>query len=506
METQALRALLVEIAHLDSALALLNWDQEVFMPQGAAEARAAILASLSARRHDVSISPTLQAEVARLQALPAGTLDEREQALVREAADDLADALKLPTEFVARYAEATSKSQGIWAAARKANTFADFAPALEEVIKLNQEMAGYLGFSDSPYDALLNLYEPGLTSQQITATFTPLKEALVPLLREAVGNEKSSRQQLSGHIPQAEQLDLALEIATALGYDTTHGRLDLSTHPFSTSFHPTDARITTRVDEDDFWVCLGATIHETGHALYEQGLPTVDFGTPLGQAASTGIHESQSRSFENIIGRSKEFWSYWYPKLQARFPIFKLSLDEFLDALNAVSPSFIRVEADELSYNLHIILRTELEQALIEGKLAVRDLPAAWNAKFKEYFGVEVPSDADGVLQDVHWSCGYFGYFPTYTLGNLYSAQLWHAIQKDIPDVMQSVARADFKPFLGWMREHIHQYGRQYLPQDLLMRATGEPLNPKYFSDYLKGKYGSSSNSQSTSAISQTTA
>jgi carboxypeptidase Taq len=497
-QTTHLRELLQEIAHLNAAIALLNWDQEVFMSPGSAQARANTLASLSARHHELVIATVLQNEVTRLEGLPDGALDARETALVREIAHDLRLAVKLPTEFVARITEATSRGQMVWQAARAANDFNQFAPVLEEIIALNREKAEYLGFTNSPYDALLDTFETGLTSSEVTKVFTPLKERLIPLLKQIAARTTAKRSDLEGNFSKESQLQLSRDVATAMGYSFDHGRLDLSTHPFSTSFHPTDARITTRVDEQDFWVCLGASMHETGHALYEQGLPAADFGSPLGEAASTGIHESQSRSWENIIGRSKPFWEHWYPELQRRYPepFAHINLDQFLPALNEVRPSFIRVEADEVSYNLHIILRAELERDLIEGTLNVADLPKAWNAKFKEFFGLDVPSDALGVLQDVHWSCGYFGYFPTYALGNLYSAQLWAAVRRDIPTIDTSIAKADYAPFLGWMREHIHRYGRQYRPAELLTRATGESLNPEYFTAYLQERYGMSASTE----------
>ena len=489
----SLRQLLLEIGYLDSSLALLNWDQETYLPQGGAAARAATISALSARRHALATDITLQREVEHLQSLPAGALDEAETALLREVVRDLARYVKLPNTFVAQLAEATSRGQVVWQAARQADDFSQFAPLLEEIVQLSRQEADYLGYAASPYDALLDTYEPGLTAASLTALFTPLAaelQAMVPSLAA-----RSASPLAEGTFPVEEQLAFGREMAAGLGYNLQAGRLDLSAHPFSTSFHPTDARITTRVDLHDIWVCLGSVIHETGHALYEQGLPVEHFATPLGQAASVGIHESQSRSFENIIGRSRAFWEFWYPKLQARFPdpFARTELDQFLARLTNVTPSFIRVEADEVTYNLHIILRTELERELIEGTLRVRDLPEAWNAKVKQYLGLDVPTPSLGVLQDVHWSCGYFGYFPTYALGNLYAAQFWAAVKRELPDIEESLRQGDASPFLGWMREHVHRYGRQYLPSELLERATGETLNPQYFTRYLSERYGTGS-------------
>lgn len=337
-------------------------------------------------------------------------------------------------------------------------------------------------------NALLDQYEPGLTSEKIQGLFGPLAKELSTLVKQAAAKKQPN-------LPPAiydlsAQKQLSIEIAKALGYDLGAGRIDISPHPFTVDFHPTDVRITTRYNEHDFWESLSSTIHETGHALYQQGLLVKDFGTPLCEPVSLGIHESQSRIWENFVGKSKDFTGYLYPLLERYFgkKIIHYSSEELYQWLNRVRPHFIRVESDEVTYNLHIVLRFEIEKELIEGKLKAADVPALWNQKMKDYLGLVVPSDAQGCLQDIHWSHGTFGYFPTYTLGNLYAAQLYQKIKKDIPGLERAFLKGDFSQFLAWLRREIHVHGRRYQPEELLERATGEPLNPRYLIEHLKTK------------------
>ncbi|MDO8619794.1 MAG: carboxypeptidase M32, partial [bacterium] len=313
---------------------------------------------------------------------------------------------------------------------------------------------------------------------------------LVPFLAH-IRKARQPQRMKSAQVPIERQITLSKKIATAMGYDLEAGRIDVSAHPFTTSFHPHDVRITTRYNPKNILESIFPTMHEGGHALYEQGLPHEHFGTPLADATSLGIHESQSRLWENMVGKSLPFWKHWYPKLQKEFPgVFTTPLTNFYASVNTVKPTLVRVEADEVTYNLHIIIRFELEKALLEGTIEVRDLPKLWSERYKEYLGITPKSDKEGVLQDVHWSTGYIGYFPTYTLGNLYSAQFWNTAKKQIPDLEKKVAKGDLKTLREWLRTHIHGHGKSYTAEELAQRITGEKLNPDHFSAYIRAKYG----------------
>jgi carboxypeptidase Taq len=398
---------------------------------------------------------------------------------------------KLPESFVRELAEVSSSAQTTWARAREKNDFKLFLPALRKIIELKQKEAKYVGFTDSPYDALLETYEPGMSTVEVSKILNDLKDFLVPFLATLTKTAQKKTAKTHGHFPIDRQHAFNQSIAAKLGFDFGAGRLDKSTHPFTTNFHPNDVRITTRYREDDVLYSIPSTVHETGHALYEQGLMAEHFGTPLGESVSLGIHESQSRLWENMIGRSRPFWKHFYPILQKEFPVpfRKLTFDEFYRTQNVVTPSFIRTEADEVTYNLHIILRFEIEKELIEGSIDPVDLPKIWNAKMKQYLGIDVPSDREGVLQDVHWSAGLFGYFPTYSLGNLYAAQLWYQMQKEIPNLQKSIAAGKFADIREWLRVKIHRQGKAYSATELIKKITGEYPNSRYFSDYLREKY-----------------
>ena len=484
----ALLPRLKELAYLRTLSGLSEWDEQVYMPPKGAAFRGELNAFLSVEYHRRLTDPQLVRDVQALQDDSAG-LGEEERAAVRELARDLKHASSLPEEFVQEVAELSSASFHAWEKARPASDFASFQPYLEKMVALKRREAAYLGFSESPYDALLEQFEPGLTASKTAELFTQVRDGLSALLQKI--DTKGDPAVLHGTFPQDKQKVFFEEVLRQIGFDLEAGRLDTSAHPFSLGLHPRDLRITTRYDERDLTGGLFGTIHEMGHSLYEYGLPVERFGTPLGEAAAYGIHESQSRGWENCIGRSRAFWEFWYPKLAQAFPdpFKKLSEESSYAALNAVRPSLIRTESDEVTYNLHIIVRFELEKALIEGSLEVKDAPAAWNAKMREYLGVEVPDDAHGILQDVHWSGGMFGYFPSYALGNVYAAQLHAAQRRAMPDLDEKVAKGEFAAIRTWNTEHIHRYGRQYLPEDLIERATGEKPNPNYLLDYLRAKY-----------------
>lgn len=496
---EPLRNRLREIQHLASAGALLSWDQETYMPPGAGQARAEQLATLQGLAHEMFTASETEALLARwldpatgaIRDSAQGVWDERSPALLREVWRDFSRAKKLPTDFVKRLGKECSIAQQVWAEARKTSDFGSFLPHLRTLVALKKEETHYLGFAGTPYNALLDAYEPGMTVDTLTPLFNELKERLVPLLnRTQVAPSKPDEGILYRRYDGDRQVAFSRRVLEAMGYDFSRGRLDLSTHPFTTAFHPTDVRLTTRVYEKELPACLFSCIHEGGHGLYEQGLNPDWYGTPLGEAVSMGIHESQSRFWENCIGRSRAFWRQYYPLLQETFPdqLKDVELDRFYRAINTVKPSLVRVEADELTYNLHIMLRFELELDLMEDRLRVEELPESWNAKMKAYLGIIPRDDGEGVLQDVHWSLGAFGYFPTYTLGNLYAAQLYERAWKELSDLDGKIAAGNLSTIRTWLREEIHQWGRLYTPHDLIMHATGKPLSPTPFLEYLTAK------------------
>jgi carboxypeptidase Taq len=492
---------LLEIQRINSAASVLAWDQETYMPAGGGEARAEQIAVLQGIAHQKLVSSDVQSLLSQWVDPATGqaadksgeTWDEPSRSLLRETWRDVSRAKKLPSDFVVRLSRECSLAQQVWVEAKKHNTFARFLPNLRTVLQLKRDEAQYLGYHDSPYNALLDVYEPGSTIADLQPVFATLKARLVPLLRKIT----ESRVQIDDSIlrrsyDHARQLEFGRLVLTAMGYDFTRGRLDLSAHPFTTSFHPTDVRVTTRVYEHELQSCLFSCIHEGGHGLYDQGLDQRYFGTPLGDSVSLGIHESQSRLWENCVGRSRPFWRFFYPMLQQTFhdQLHAVNSEHFYAAINCVKPSLIRVEADELTYNLHIMLRFEIEQDLIEGKTQPEDLPTIWNQKMQEYLGMVPPSDAEGVLQDVHWSFGAFGYFPTYTLGNLYSVQFFEQATLELPHLEDEIAAGQLMGLRRWLEQKIHRWGRMFTPTHLAQRVTGSTVNPEPFLTYVEKKYG----------------
>ncbi len=492
---------LLEITRINSAASVLSWDQETHMPAGGGEARAEQIAVLQGLAHDKLVSPDIERLLAATvdpatgQAIdqPGDLWDEPSRSLLREIWRDFSRAKKLPSDFVVRLSRETSLAQQVWAEAKEQNNFRQFLPNLRTVLALKREEAEYLGYQTSPYDALLDVYEPGSTIAALRPLFAQMKARLVPLLKRVT----QSPHQIDDHIlrhayDQARQLEFGRLVLIAMGYDFERGRLDLSAHPFTTSFHPTDVRVTTRVHEHELQSCLFSCIHEGGHGLYDQGLDQRYFGTPLGESVSLGIHESQSRMWENCVGRSRAFWQFFYPILQQTFhhQLRGIDLDHFYAAINCVKPSLIRVEADELTYNLHIMLRFEIEQDLIEGRLQPEELPGVWNQKMQEYLGITPAHDGEGVLQDVHWSFGAFGYFPTYTLGNLYSVQFFEQAKLEIPHLDDEIAAGQLTVLRRWLEQKIHRWGRMFTPDHLAQRVTGKSIDPEPFLTYLEKKYG----------------
>jgi len=492
---------LLEIQRINSAASVLSWDQETYMPAGGGEARAEQIAVLQGLAHQKLISPEVESLLSKWvdpgtgQAADQGSeaWDEPSRSLLREVWRDFSRAKKLPSDFVIKLSRECSLAQQVWTEAREQNKFAMFLPNLTTVLQLKREEAQYLGYQDSPYNALLDVYEPGATIANLQPVFAALKARLVPLLKRITQSRIQIDDSILHHsYDQARQLEFGRLVLTAMGYDFQRGRLDLSAHPFTTSFHPTDVRVTTRVHEHELQSCLFSCIHEGGHGLYDQGLDQRYFGTPLGDSVSLGIHESQSRLWENCVGRSRPFWRFFYPVLQQTFQdqLRDVDVDQFYAAINRVRPSLIRVEADELTYNLHIMLRFEIEQALVEGRTQPEDLPAIWNQKMKDYLGIIPPSDTEGVLQDVHWSFGAFGYFPTYTLGNLYSVQFFEQAKLEIPQLEDEIAAGQLLNLRRWLEQKIHRWGRTFTPTHLAQRVTGSTVNPEPFLKYAERKYG----------------
>ncbi len=471
------------------------------MPAGGGEARAEQIAVLQGLAHQKLVSSEMQTllsqwiDPATGQAVEhsGAAWDEPSRSLLREVWRDFSRAKKLPSDFVVTLSRECSLAQQVWADAKSKNAFAMFLPNLRTILRLKQEEAQYLGYRYSPYDALLDVYEPGATIAGLRPLFETLKARLVPLLKKITQSNVQIDDSILRHsYDQTPQLEFGRLVLTAMGYDFTRGRLDLSAHPFTTSFHPTDVRVTTRVHEHELQSCLFSCIHEGGHGLYDQGLDQRYFGTPLGDSVSLGIHESQSRLWENCVGRSHAFWRFFYPILQQTFQkqLHGVDIEQFYAAINCVKPSLIRVEADELTYNLHIMLRFEIEQDLVEGKTQPEDLPAIWNQKMQDYLGIIPTSDADGVLQDVHWSFGAFGYFPTYTLGNLYSVQFFEQATREIPHLEDEIAAGRLLVLRRWLEQKIHRWGRMFTPPHLAERVTGSTVSPEPFLNYVEKKYG----------------
>ncbi len=493
---------LLEIQHLNSAASLLSWDQETYMPPGGGHARADQLATVQGLAHDRLVSPDIERllsqwiDPATGQAIdsPEEAWDEPSRALLREVWRDFSRAKKLPSEFVIRLGRECSLAQQVWTEAKKKSDFRMFLPNLRIIVSLKQEEAHYLGYKESPYDALLDHYEPDTTVSRLTPLFTELKTRIVPLLQRVMtAPAVIDDTVLFRAYDTTRQTEFSRLVLTAMGYDFSRGRLDLSAHPFTTSFHPTDVRLTTRVYEQELPACLFSSIHEGGHGLYDQGLDPERYGTPLGDALSLGIHESQSRLWENCVGRSRPFWRCFYPLLREFFPeqLPDVTVEAFYAAINRVKPSLIRVEADELTYNLHIMLRFEIEQDLIEGRTRAEDLPDTWNEKMRSFLGIVPTSDAEGVLQDVHWSLGAIGYFPTYTLGNLYAVQLFDQARREISDLNGEIEAGRLSVLTRWLNQKIHRWGRTFTADHLVQRVTGRPLSPEPFLMYLEEKFGS---------------
>lgn len=483
-------ALVKESNLLSSIEALLDWDTETYMPPNGLSARAEELSLVAALAHQRRTDPRVGELLGKL----VGKVDDPAQAAnVREVRRTYDRAVKIPEDLVRRIAKASTLAKDAWGKARADNDFPKFAPHLSELLDLKRQMADRIGWKAERYDALLDEYEPGMSTAEVGRVFDSLRGPLSAFVKQvAAAKKKPDASILHRHFPREAQEKFARRMAEVIGFDFSSGRLDVSKHPFCSGTSPGDVRLTTRYNEDFFSPSVFGVLHEAGHGLYEQGLPAEHMFTPMGQAVSLGIHESQSRLWENFVGRSRPFWERFFSEAQAAFPesLPDVSLDAFYSAMNTVAPSLIRVEADEVTYNLHIILRFEMERALLDGRIEVRGVPDAWNAKMKELLGITPPTNREGCLQDIHWSMGAFGYFPTYALGNLYAAQFFAAANRAIPDLGQRIARAEFKPLLDWLRENIHRHGQLYRASELVKRVTGAPLSVEPFLQYIRGKFG----------------
>lgn len=490
-QLNSFREALGQVIDLNAAISLLHWDMEVSMPPKGADARGQQLATLSALAHRQFTAPQFGDQLAQLSDADELTADEAK--LVAETLYDYDRATRLPESFVKKFAEEQSKAYQAWTAAREKSDFKAFEPHLKIVIDLLREKADLMGYEGSPYNALLEDYERGMTAEQLQPIFKDLATKQSALVERIVNApDQPDTAWTDREWDTQDQWDFTLQVLEDMGYDFEAGRQDKSVHPFTTNFDLYDVRVTTRVHPRELFSALTGSIHEGGHALYEQGFRAEDQRTTLAQSPSLGVHESQSRMWENMIGRSLPFWEHYAPAIQKQFPgqLDGITPEQFYRAINIVDPSFIRVEADECTYNLHIILRFEIEVALIEGTLQVADIPEVWNAKMKQYLGLDVTDDAMGCLQDIHWSHGSIGYFPTYALGNLYAAQLFAAIGEAIPDLWDPVGKGDFTLLLGWLRENVHQHGRRKTAVEIVRDATGrEPASDAYLA-YLEAKYG----------------
>ena len=487
-----LKSLLAEIADLGATSALLNWDQLVNMPAGAAEDRGEQIATIEQILHAKSTSDEIGSLLEDLT-LAAKQMDpdSDDARLIKVAKHNYDKATKVSAEFVSEFARVSTVAQSVWEKSRAESDFSIFQPYLEQLIGLRQQYADFFKPWDHVYDPLLDDYEPGMKTADVQAIFNALRPKQVELIKAISEKPQVEKSFLFLEYPERTQWDFGEEVISKFGYDWNHGRQDKSVHPFTTGFGLNDVRITTRFNTKFLPTAMFGTMHECGHALYELGIAKKYNRTPLGAGASMAVHESQSRLWENLVGRSRAFWKHFYPRLQELFPsqLGNVDAEMFYKAVNAVEPSLIRVEADEATYNLHIMLRLEMEIALMEGSLKAKDAPEAWNAKFKDYLGVVPLDNAQGILQDVHWSFGGFGYFPTYALGNLVSAQLWERMEQDIPDVEAQVEKANFAVILNWLRENVHIYGAKYEPQELVQKITGSKITPEPYMRYLDKKF-----------------
>src|SRR6266508_406944 len=489
-----LKRRLLEISDLEAAGALLDWDQATYMPTGGAGARARQGAMMRRLAHEQSVDPALGKLIDELLPYADGLPHDADDAsLIRVAGRDFEKAIKVPPDYIARANALGSASFDAWTRARPANDFATMRPFLEKALDLSREYADFFAPYDHVADPLIDDADEGMTTASIRTLFSELKRELVPIVRAIADQPATDDGCLRGVFGEAAQLDFGLSVAKRMGYDLQRGRLDQTHHPFCTKFSAGDVRITTRVNENDIGQALFSTLHEAGHALYEQGVRRALEGSPLGRGASSGVHESQSRLWENLVARSRGFWKYFYRPLQRTFPeqLGQVPLDAFYRAINKVERSLIRTDADEVTYNLHVMLRFDLELKMLDGRLRVKDLPEAWREGMRADLGLVPPDDRDGCLQDMHWYFGSIGgQFQSYTIGNILSAQFYAAAITAHPEIPREIEQGTFGTLHAWLRDQIYQHGRKYQPNELVERATGSPMSMAPYLAYLRGKYG----------------
>lgn len=481
-----------KMASISHAISLIHWDLETKAPKNSVENRSKTLSILSEQVFNMSISKEVENFIDYYtNSKKHERLSDDDKIIYKLIKKNYEKNKRIPSSLVAKISETTSKAHPKWVEARSKSDFNIFKPSLEELKSLSQEMADYIGYKDNIYDVFIDEYEPGMKTSDIQQMTEVLKEDLIPLIDEIINSkDKPDKNILKGEFDIKKQKELSYKALNLMKYDFESGRLDKAAHPFTIRVSPGDVRITTRYRDDDFTDSLFSTIHECGHALYELGLPKKYQDLPIDSSCSFSVHESQSRFWENIIGRNYYFWKYFYNDFRKLFPIYeKVSLEDFYKAINYVDRTPIRVDADEVTYNLHIMLRYEIEENLLNDRIEIKDLPEIWNYKMKEYIGYEPKNNAEGILQDVHWSHGSFGYFPSYMIGNLIASQLHNQLIKDIGNFDELLIQGDIEPILDWMRNNIHIKGKKQEPQELVKEITGDNINSKYFMDYLKEKY-----------------
>ena len=480
---------LQKIADIKYASAVLQWDQETYLPKNGNDTRGRQIATLNELAHEHFTTETFGNLLKKLST--SENLSDNEKRNVQLSTQDYNRNKKIPTAFVHSLSSAINVGYHAWIKARRENSFAVFEKSLQQIINLKKQEADLLGYEKHPYDALMNDYDKGLTTTITDKLFADLKPQLSDLLAKIAAKPQVDNSMLHQYFNKTAQWDIGIEILKRMHFNFDAGRQDISEHPFTTNFSSQDVRVTTRIDENDFGNMLWSCIHEGGHALYEQGLPNDEYGMPLGEYCSLSIHESQSRLWENCIGRGLPFWKHNYTLLQKKFPeqLKNKTIEQFYFAINKVKPSLIRTEADELTYHFHVMIRYEIEKLLIEGSISAKDIPAYWNEHYKKYLGITVPDDVRGCLQDVHWSHGSFGYFATYSIGSLYAAQFYATIKNNIPTIETEIENGNNSSILKWLQTNIYDYGRYYVSEDLCKKTTGDILNSKYFLDYVTNKY-----------------
>ena len=487
-----LKDLLGEVSDIERVVDILDWDQQVNIPPKGHEARGRQMATLGKLAHEKSTTDEVGKLIDDLKKEFAGADPASDEAaLIRVASRNYDKATRVPSSFVAEQAVVTSKAFEAWGESREKSDFSIFQPHLEKVVELTKKYVSFFPPADHPYDILLDDYEPGMKTAEVKIIFDGLRSKQVELIKAIASKDQVKDDFLFVEYDEEKMMDFGVDVITKYGYDWNRGRQDKALHPFQTTVSVNDTRITTRFEEDNPTAMIFSTMHEAGHAMYEQGVNAAYDRTPLESGTSLAVHESQSRMWENLIGRSLPFWEHFFPSFQKTFPnqLGGVDVNSFYKAVNKVESSLIRVNADEATYNLHVMLRLELEIAMVEGSVSIKDLPEIWNTKMEEYLGITPPNDAKGVLQDVHWSSGLVGYFSTYALGNLISAQLWEKINEDISGLDDQIRAGNFSELLEWLRKNVHQHGQKFEPQTLVERVTGSRITSEPYIRYLTKKY-----------------